>query len=69
MFTAKECREELEEYKKKSALYARRNQKPDKVRAFFQNIRRRFVFGWFYLKKVWRAVLRRMKKQNGAIYG
>ena len=69
MFTAKECREELEEYKKKSALYARRNQKPDKVRTFFQNIRRRFVFGWFYLKKVWRAVLRRMKKQNGAIYG
>ena len=69
MFTAKECREELEEYKKKSALYARRNQKPDKVRTFFQNIRRRFVFGWFYLKKVWRAVIRRMKKHIGAIYG
>ncbi len=68
MFTAKECREELEEYKKKSALYARRNQKPGRVRVFFQNIRRRFVFGWFYLKKIWRAVLRRIKKQNGAIY-
>ena len=69
MFTAKECRKELEEYKKRSALYARRNQKPGKVRAIFQNIRRQLIFWWFYLKKVWRAVLRRMKKQNGAIYG
>ena len=69
MFTAEECREELENYKKKSSKYARRNEKPGKIRCFFQNIRRRFVYGWFYLKKIWRAILRRVKRQNGAAYG
>jgi hypothetical protein len=62
MFTAKECREELEEYKKKSPKYARRNQRPGKVRCFFQKIRSRMVYGWFYLKKMERALVRRLKK-------
>ena len=69
MFSAEECREELEAYKKKSANYARINKKPGRVRCFFQNIRRRFIYGWFYLKKILRAIIRRVKKQNGVIYG
>jgi hypothetical protein len=62
MFTPKECREELEAYKKKSAKYARRNQRPGKVRAFFQRIRSWLVYKWFYGKKIKRAIVRRLKK-------
>ncbi len=68
LFTAEQCREELEEYKKKSSKYARCGQKPGKIRVFFQNIRRRLIFGWFYSKKVCRAVLRRIRKQGAANY-
>ncbi|MCM1387517.1 MAG: hypothetical protein NC231_09325 [Bacillus sp. (in: Bacteria)] len=63
LFTAKECREELNRYKRKSAKYARLNQRPGKIRHFFQLIRRRFVYAWFYGKKVKRALIRRLKKQ------
>ena len=65
MFTAEECRKELEEYKKHSPKYRRINQKPGKTRRFCQNIRRKALYGWFYLKKIERAVIRRMKRQNG----
>ena len=68
LFTAEDCRKELESYKKRSAKYARRNQKPGKIRYFFQNIRRRLLYGWFYFKKIWRAVVRRLRKRNGAVY-
>ena len=68
LFTAKECREELERYKEHSSKYARRNKRPGKVRYLFQNIRRRLIYGWFYLKKIQRAVIRRLKGQNGAVY-
>lgn len=68
LFTAEECRKELEEYKKHSRKYAKRNVRPGKVVYWFQNIKRRLVYGWFYLKKVYRAVIRRIKKQNGAVY-
>lgn len=68
LFTAEECRKELEEYKKHSRKYAKRNVRPGKVVCWFQNIKRRLVYGWFYLKKVYRAVIRRLKKQNGAVY-
>lgn len=62
LFTAKECREELEEYKKHSAVYARRNQQPGKVRAFFQKVRSRLIYQRFYMKKIKRGVVRRIKK-------
>jgi hypothetical protein len=61
LFTAEECREELEEYKKHSAVYRRRNQRPGKVRAFFQNIRSRLIYQRFYLKKIKRGVMRRIR--------
>ena len=65
MFTAEECRKELEEYKKHSPKYRRINQKSGNTRRFCQNIRRKALYGWFYLKKIERAVIRRMKRQNG----
>lgn len=68
LFNARECREELAEYKKKSAKYARRNQKPGKVRLFFQNIRKSLIYGWFYLKKIRRALIRRIRKHSEVRY-
>ena len=62
IFSAEECREELARYKKKSAVYAGRNKRPGRIRLFFQNIRRRCVYGYFYMKKVGRAVLRRIQE-------
>lgn len=61
LFTAEQCREELAQYKKTSAKYARRNVRPGKVRSFFQRIRSKMVYGWFYGKKVKRALVRRIK--------
>ncbi len=68
IFTAEECRKELEEYKKTSRLYARRNQRPGKFRYFCQIIRRKCLYGIFYLKKIWRSLERRtgiIKVYNG----
>lgn len=64
LFTAEQCRQELETYKLKSSKYARRGQRPGAVRRFFQNVCRRMIFGWFYSKKICRAVLRRIRKQG-----
>lgn len=65
LFTADECRKELEEYKIKSRKYARRNIRPGKVRHALQVVRSKCVYEWFYLKKIERAVVRRLKKQQG----
>ena len=59
IFNADECRKELEEYKKTSRLYARRNVKPGKFRYFCQIIRRKCIYGVFYLKKIVRSLERR----------
>nr|WP_297763130.1 glycosyl transferase [uncultured Butyrivibrio sp.] len=59
LFSADECQRELEEYKKTSRLYARRNIRPGKVVTFFQNIRRRLIYGWFFSKKILRSFERR----------
>lgn len=62
LFTAEECRRELEEYKQKSKKYADRNQKPGKAGKVLQLLESKGIYTWFYLKKVKRAVARRMKK-------
>ncbi len=59
LFTAEECRQELEEYKAKSALYKRRNIRPGKVRYFCQIIRRKLLYGLFYMRKIIRSLERR----------
>lgn len=63
LFTAGECREELESYKQKSFQYARRNKRPGRIRHFFQVIRSRFIYTRFYFKKILRAVIRRIKQR------
>lgn len=62
LFTANECRAELERYKKRSHKYALINKKPGRAKHLLQTIESRLVYGWFYLKKIQRALVRRMKK-------
>jgi hypothetical protein len=59
LFTPEECRTELEQYKKTSGLYARRNRRPGKCRTFFQTIRRKALYSDFYCRKIWRSFERR----------
>lgn len=61
LFTADECRRELQEYKKRSHKYACRNQRPGKIKGAFQHIRAKGIYRLFNLKKIKRAVARRLK--------
>jgi hypothetical protein len=60
LFTPEQCRQELEQYKKTSRLYARRNKRPGKVQYFCQIIRRKCIYGVFYAKKIIRSLERRL---------
>ena len=59
LFTANECREELDRYKRSSALYAKRNIRPGQVRCFFQSIRCLLILNIFRIKKIIRSLERR----------
>lgn len=59
LFSADECRKELDEYKSRSPLYKRRNKRPGKGLFFFQVIRRKCLYGIFFLKKIVRSLERR----------
>lgn len=59
LFSAKECRQELEQYKKTSRKYRKKNRKPGRAETLFQQLRSRQVYLWFYLKKLQRAAVRR----------
>lgn len=60
LFTAKECREELEEYKKKSRRYKRLNQKLTGAGLAAGKIRARLIYGSAYVMKIARGVKRRL---------
>ena len=60
IWEADECKRELSEYKRRSALYARRNIRPGTVLRLCQDLRRRCLYGAFYLKKILRSLERRL---------
>ena len=60
LFSAEECRRELERYKKSSRLYGRRNEKPGSLRLFCQVIRRKCLYGAFYCRKIIRSLEKRL---------
>lgn len=62
LFTAKECREELAEYKKKSNRYKRLNQKLTGIGLVAGKIRARLIYGSAYIMKIARGVKRRLLK-------
>lgn len=60
LFSSEECKKELEEYKKRSTLYRRRNKRPGRGRYLCQIVRRKFIYGIFYFKKILRSLERRI---------
>ncbi|SEQ35969.1 alpha-1,2-fucosyltransferase [Butyrivibrio sp. TB] len=60
VFSADECRKELEEYKKASPVYRRLDQKPGSVLGFGQNIRAKALYFAYMSRKAYRSIVRRM---------
>lgn len=65
VFSSQECREELEQYKKTSALYKRLNQKPEGLRKICGQIRAKVIYHSARLRRIARGVLRRIKAKLG----
>lgn len=63
MFTAEECRKELEEYKKKSAKYRKINKKPGSFVLSMMKLESEFRYHFSYVKRIYPAIKRRLKKE------
>lgn len=63
LFTAEECREELEIYKRKSEKYSRVGIKPTGIKMKLYHFRSWILYKWFFIKKVYRALFRRLGLQ------
>ncbi|MCR5503126.1 MAG: glycosyl transferase [Lachnospiraceae bacterium] len=61
VFTAGECRKELEEYKQKSPVYKKKNQKPEGFARVMKLLRAKGIYAGYYMGKIFRGVLRRLK--------
>ena len=62
LFTAEECRRELEEYKKRSKKYRKLNERPTGMCRSVYRLTSRYIYGKYYLKKICRGVRRRILK-------
>lgn len=62
LFTAEECRKELEDYKSTSANYQKLNRPLTNPHRFFAVLRSKYLYEKSYLKKIYRGVMRRVKK-------
>lgn len=62
IFSAEECRKELEAYKQKSHTYQRRTTKSGKLLHLMQLLRSKMIYMRFYGKKIIRALRRRLGK-------
>ena len=65
VFTDEECRQELNEYKKKSRRYRRLNVHPGKMRECFYKIQSKCIYANARLRKITRGVIRRIKAWKG----
>lgn len=65
LFTAEECRRELEDYKKKSSKYRRAGEKPQGIRKMCCMMQYRYIYGRAFIKKVIRALKRRAVSMLG----
>lgn len=59
LFTPQECREELEEYKKKSAKYRKPGKKAEGMKKGLCILYSKWLYGIFYTKKISYSLLRR----------
>lgn len=65
MFTAEECRQELEQYKKKSRKYAAINVKPTGAQLKMRKLHAWYIYKKAYFCKIARGVRRRIWKLTG----
>lgn len=65
MFTAQECRQELEAYKKRSSKYARINVRPEGIRLKAAQLHGQYIYKKAYCGKIARGVQRRLRKIMG----
>lgn len=63
LFTAKECRQELSDYKKQSRCYKRLNIRPVGIRLHFYRLRSYLFYKAYFCLKIYRGVLRRIKSR------
>lgn len=63
VFSAEECRKELEAYKKKSPKYKRINKKPGKLVLSLMGLESNILYYWSYAKRIYPAIMRRLKKE------
>mgnify|MGYP003305386806 CR=1 FL=1 len=63
VFSAEECRKELEAYKKKSPKYKRINKKPGKLVLSLMGLESNILYYWSYVKRIYPAIMRRLKKE------
>ena len=63
VFSAEECRTELEAYKKKSPKYKRINKKPGKLVLSLMGLESNILYYWSYVKRIYPAIMRRLKKE------
>ena len=63
VFSAEECRKELEEYKKHSPKYRKINQKPEGLRLSLLKLESELWYYFSYVKRIYPAIMRRLKKE------
>lgn len=64
VFTAEECRKELEEYKKKSKKYQRLNKKPGNLVLNMMKVESEILYRFSWVERIYRSVLKRLKKSG-----
>ena len=64
VFSAEECRKELEEYKKKSPKYKRVNQKPGDTVLKLMKLESEILYYYSYVKRILPALKRRLMKKK-----
>lgn len=65
IFTAEECRKELAEFKEKSVLYRRVNQRPKGLRKMCAQIKMNYIYSRAWALRIMRSIERRLKKKLG----
>lgn len=65
LFTAEECRKELEQYKETSGRYRHANEKPKGLKLLVYQLRSKLFYQRCYLLKIGRGVLRRVGRLFG----
>ncbi len=63
VFTDRECREELEQYKRTSRKYAHLNGRPEGMRLKCMELHGKYIYGKAYCAKIARGLKRRIKEK------